>query len=69
MAVGLITEAFIFFLSAFDPPLNMPDWGKVYPELSEDYELENIEVIGKKSKNGFNELFSNPLFILGLFFN
>lgn len=59
LATGLITEAFIFFLSAFDPPLHMPDWGKVYPELSEEYELDNIEVLGKKNKNGFNELFSN----------
>jgi len=59
LAIGLITEAFIFFLSAFEPPLDMPDWGKVYPELSEDYELDNIEILGKKKKNGFDELFSN----------
>ena len=25
LAVGLITEAFIFFLSAFEPPLDMPE--------------------------------------------
>jgi gliding motility-associated protein GldL len=59
LAVGLITEAFIFFLSAFEPPLEIPDWSKVYPELSEDYELESIEQFGKKNKNGFNELFAN----------
>jgi gliding motility-associated protein GldL len=59
LATGLITEAFIFFLSAFEPPLEIPDWSKVYPELSEDYELENIEQLGKKNKNGFNDLFAN----------
>jgi gliding motility-associated protein GldL len=57
LAIGLITEAFIFFLSAFEPPLEMPDWSKVYPELSEEYELESIEQLGKKKKNGFNDLF------------
>jgi gliding motility-associated protein GldL len=62
LAIGLITEAFIFFLSAFEPPLEIPDWSKVYPELSEDYEFESIEQLGKKGKNGFNELFgSNEL--------
>jgi len=62
LAIGLITEAFIFFLSAFEPPLEIPDWSKVYPELSEEYELESIEQLGKKSKNGFKDLFgSNDL--------
>lgn len=59
LAVGLITEAFIFFLSAFEPPLEIPDWSKVYPELSEEYELESIEQLGKKKKNGFNDLFGS----------
>ncbi len=59
LAIGLITEAFIFFLSAFEPPLELPDWSKVYPELSEDYELESIEQLGKKNKNGFNDLFGS----------
>ena len=62
LAIGLITEAFIFFLSAFEPPLEMPDWSKVYPELSEDYEFEDIGRLSKKGKNGFNELLgSNEL--------
>ena len=59
LATGLITEAFIFFLSAFEPPLEMPDWSKVYPELSEDYELDKYEELGKKKKGGFNELFAS----------
>ncbi|HSH19065.1 MAG TPA: gliding motility protein GldL [Draconibacterium sp.] len=59
LATGLITEAFIFFLSAFEPPLEMPDWSKVYPELNEEYELDNFEELGKKNKSGFNDLFAN----------
>ncbi len=38
LMIGLTTEAVIFFLSAFEPPHEEPDWSKVYPELSEDYE-------------------------------
>ncbi len=59
LAIGLITEAFIFILSAFEPPLEIPDWSKVYPELNEEYELDNYEPLKKKNKNGFNELFGN----------
>lgn len=39
LTIGLMTEAFIFFISAFEPPLEMPDWTRVYPELQEDYVL------------------------------
>ncbi len=38
LMIGLSTEAVIFFLSAFEPKHEEPDWSKVYPELSEDYE-------------------------------
>jgi len=38
LGIGLSTEAVIFFLSAFEPPHADPDWSKVYPELSEDFE-------------------------------
>ncbi|HBH24032.1 MAG TPA: gliding motility protein GldL [Cytophagales bacterium] len=38
LGVGLTTEAIIFFLSAFEPPKHEPDWAKVYPELSDDFE-------------------------------
>ena len=56
LSIGLITEAFIFFLSAFEPPLELPEWSRVYPELSEDYDPE-IEKPGKKGKKGFEDLF------------
>ncbi len=38
LMLGLSVEAGIFFLSAFEPPHPEPDWSKVYPELSEDFE-------------------------------
>lgn len=38
LGLGLSTEAIIFFLSAFEPKKSEPDWSKVYPELSEDFE-------------------------------
>ena len=38
LGIGLTTEAVIFFLSAFEPKHQDPDWAKVYPELADDYE-------------------------------
>lgn len=57
LTIGLSTEALIFFLSAFEPTVDMPDWGKVYPELREDYELAGLEDI-KPKKNGLEQLLS-----------
>ncbi|MBC8344316.1 MAG: gliding motility protein GldL [Bacteroidetes bacterium] len=37
LAVGLGTEAIIFFFSAFEPPHVEPDWSLVYPELAGMY--------------------------------
>lgn len=59
LTIGLVTEAFIFFLSAFEPPLEMPEWSKVYPELRDDYEMMELEEYGKKGKNGFDQLLSS----------
>ncbi|MFC5627099.1 gliding motility protein GldL [Algoriphagus winogradskyi] len=36
IGIGLSTEAFIFFLSAFEPQHKEVDWSKVYPELAGD---------------------------------
>ncbi len=38
LMVGLLVEAAIFFLSAFEPQHKEVDWAKVYPELAEDFE-------------------------------
>ena len=36
LSIGLIAEAIVFAISAFDAPENELDWSKVYPELGED---------------------------------
>ncbi|MFK7953130.1 MAG: gliding motility protein GldL [Ekhidna sp.] len=38
LTVGLLVEAAIFFLSAFEPKHHEIDWSKVYPELADDYD-------------------------------
>lgn len=43
LTIGMTCEALIFFLSAFEPPVEIPDWAKVYPQLKEGYEIENEE--------------------------
>jgi hypothetical protein len=57
LSIGLLTEAFIFFISAFEPPMEQPDWAKVYPELQEDYELlESTEDVQTNIKNNFESI-------------
>jgi gliding motility-associated protein GldL len=61
LSIGLLTEAFIFFISAFEPPLEQPDWTRVYPELQDDYELlEPVEDIqSNAAKGNLETLLSN----------
>ncbi len=59
LTIGLITEAFIFFLSAFEPPTELPEWSKVYPELKEEYEMLELDELDQKGKKGIGELFSS----------
>jgi hypothetical protein len=56
LTIGLLTEAFIFFLSAFEPPMEQPDWAKVYPELQEDYDIleSNVEIKSDIKSGGFD---------------
>lgn len=57
LTVGLMTEAFIFFVSAFEPPIEQPDWTRVYPELQDDYELiETTEDSQASIKNSLDTL-------------
>ena len=49
LAVGLITEAVIFFFSAFEPLHEELDWTLVYPELagmSEQDDMEDMKGLG-----------------------
>jgi gliding motility-associated protein GldL len=67
LTIGLITEAFIFFLSAFEPPFEMPEWSKVYPELRDDYEMIELDEFSHRGKNGFNQLLTSSEFTPELF--
>lgn len=55
LGVGLITEAIIFFVSAFEPPLETPEWSKVYPELREDFEQGELDAESKPEKFRLDE--------------
>jgi len=60
LTIGLLTEAFIFFISAFEPPMEQPDWTRVYPELHDDYDLLTpIEDVQTDISSGLNSLLSN----------
>lgn len=48
LTAGMIVEAAIFFLSAFEPALPHYDWAKVFPELSDDFKGE----VGNRSFGG-----------------
>ena len=37
LTAGMLVEAFIFFLSAFEPQLEHYEWTNVFPELSKDF--------------------------------
>lgn len=55
LMVGLLTEAAIFFISAFEKPHEEPDWTLVYPELAglgDEGGHGGHNRIDKKSKSG-----------------
>ena len=56
LVIGLGTEAIIFFLSAFDPMHEDPDWSLVYPELAEDYSGDVRGVPGGSNQTPTQEL-------------
>ena len=59
LIVGLLTEAAIFFISAFDKPHEEPDWTLVYPELAGLDEAGHT--IDKKPKGGVQDAVSQQL--------
>lgn len=56
LGIGLITEAIIFFVSAFEPPLEVPEWSRVYPELKEDFPVEELPKDIKPGKGKLEEI-------------
>ncbi len=45
LTVGMSVEVLIFFLSAFEPAVEIPDWKKVYPQLRESFFAEDDDFI------------------------
>jgi gliding motility-associated protein GldL len=52
LAIGLCTEAVIFFFSAFEPLKEEPDWKLVYPQLDPKYSGEDVGFAGNFSGGG-----------------
>ena len=50
LPLGMLMEVVIFFFSAFEPSVEIPDWTKVHPQLREDYvpEEEDYSAIPAK---------------------
>ena len=65
LTIGLLTEAVIFFFSAFEPPHQEPDWSLVYPELdfpeSSKAELKKMNADKKKVAGSLSEQIDNML--------
>lgn len=56
LTIGLLVEAAVFAISAFDAPEDELDWSKVYPELNEDGAIST-----KKEKVSSEGLLSQKL--------
>jgi len=59
LTIGLMTEALIFFLSVFEPPMEQPDWTRVYPELQDDYDPMKPPEDIQADSNGFDSLLNS----------
>jgi gliding motility-associated protein GldL len=58
LTIGMSCETLIFFLSSFEPPIETPDWSKVYPQLKEGFEMDEEEYYPAKrvASSGFDGL-------------
>jgi gliding motility-associated protein GldL len=58
LMIGMSCEALIFFLSAFEPMVETPDWTKVYPQLNPNFILDEEEELlpERISSGGFDDL-------------
>ncbi|MEK7719693.1 MAG: gliding motility protein GldL, partial [Bacteroidota bacterium] len=57
LMIGMSCEALIFFLSAFEPMVETPEWSKVYPQLSPDFEFEeDLELPVRSATGGLDEM-------------
>lgn len=58
LGVGMSIEAIIFFISAFEPLQELPDWKVIYPQLRTGEEKEREVQIYKKADEKFGNFFS-----------
>ncbi len=65
LVVGLGTEAFIFFMSAFEPVHSEPDWSLVYPELGGLDNLDEEEIEERKALRQSNAAAAAPVSAAG----
>jgi methyl-accepting chemotaxis protein len=57
LMIGMSCEALIFFLSAFEPMVEIPDWSKVYPQLNPDFDFEEeLDLPVKSATGGLDEM-------------
>ncbi|MCX6222255.1 MAG: gliding motility protein GldL [Bacteroidia bacterium] len=57
LMIGMSCEALIFFLSAFEPMVEIPEWSKVYPQLNPDYDFEeDLEPLARSATGGLDEM-------------
>ena len=54
LTLGLVTEAIIFFFSAFEPIHVEPDWSRVYPELWDMYHGDGTTPAAKPAERKTN---------------
>ena len=54
LTLGLVTEAIIFFFSAFEPIHVEPDWSRVYPELWDMYHGDGTTPAAKPAERKAN---------------
>lgn len=57
LGVGLSIEAIIFFVSAFEPLMELPDWKTIYPQLrtggESEREVKRYKIVDEKYTNFF----------------
>jgi gliding motility-associated protein GldL len=61
LTIGMSAEVLIFFLSVFEPIMEIPDWAKVYPQLRENFSADDLEEYYEQQnagkKNDFSSMF------------
>jgi len=57
LTLGMSCEVLIFFLSAFEPAVDLPNWVKVYPQLREDFIPDDEPLPVTTKKTTFDSIF------------